>query len=99
MPLYEYQCKNCGNTSEVLQKVSDAPAINCPHCGTDGLQRKISATRFQLKGQGWYETDFKNKNKPVKKTEGEPESPKDTKTDQKSSTSGETKSSSTDDSK
>jgi predicted nucleic acid-binding Zn ribbon protein len=74
----------------MLQKVSDAPTVTCPDCGKDQLQRLISATRFQLKGQGWYETDFKNKNKPVKK-EAEAESKTTTETDQKSSSTTEKK--------
>ncbi len=73
MPLYEYRCANCGETCELLQKVSEAPAVTCPHCGKDQLKRQISATRFQLKGTGWYVTDFKNK-EPTAKTDSKSES-------------------------
>ena len=61
MPIYEYQCQSCGHELEKLQKMSDAPLTDCPSCDTDGLQKKISAAGFRLKGTGWYETDFKNK--------------------------------------
>lgn len=63
MPLYEYQCQHCGKSCELLQKVSEAPAIKCPDCGKDQLKRQVSAPRFQLKGTGWYVTDFKNQDK------------------------------------
>lgn len=69
MPLYEYLCAGCGKSCEVLQKVNDPAAVQCPHCGQDRLERQISAPRFQLKGTGWYETDFKNK--PKKETKPE----------------------------
>lgn len=59
MPIYGYTCKNCEHTVDVLQKISDAPLIHCPSCGAPGLKRLLSAPRFRLKGQGWYETDFK----------------------------------------
>jgi putative FmdB family regulatory protein len=76
MPLYEYQCASCGKSIEILQKVSDEPIVICPDCGSAQLKKKVSATRFQLKGTGWYVTDFKNKDKPPKtdtaKAENEP---------------------------
>ncbi len=59
MPIYEYQCQSCGHELEALQKVGDAPLTECPECHRDGLQKKISAAGFRLKGSGWYETDFK----------------------------------------
>lgn len=61
MPLYEYHCSNCGNNTELLQKMSDEPAKTCPHCNQDHLIKQISAAGFQLKGSGWYVTDFKDK--------------------------------------
>lgn len=61
MPIYEYRCRNCGNKQEELQKVSDAPITLCKACQTDGLDKMISAAGFQLKGSGWYATDFKSK--------------------------------------
>jgi putative FmdB family regulatory protein len=69
MPLYEYQCANCGKTCEILQKIQEQPETTCPHCQQPQLQRQVSAPRFQLKGSGWYVTDFKNKDKPAAKTE------------------------------
>ena len=66
MPLYEYYCTNCGQYTEMLQKVGEKPATTCPNCQQEKLQRQVSATSFQLKGTGWYVTDFKNKNKPEK---------------------------------
>lgn len=59
MPLYEYACVNCGHACEFLQKIKDEPVVKCPQCGQDQLKRIVSATRFQLKGSGWYATDFK----------------------------------------
>ncbi|GAB5415052.1 MAG: zinc ribbon domain-containing protein [Congregibacter sp.] len=63
MPIYEYQCKECGATHEALQKISDAPLTDCPACGQPTLTKKVSAAAFRLKGGGWYETDFKSGNK------------------------------------
>ncbi len=63
MPIYEYQCQKCGSQLEALQKISDAPLVDCPECGSPSLKKKISAAAFRLKGGGWYETDFKTGNK------------------------------------
>jgi len=63
MPFYEYQCKSCGHELEAMQKVSDAPLKKCPDCGKSQLTRLMSAPVFRLKGGGWYETDFKDKDK------------------------------------
>lgn len=62
MPIYEYACHACGLEKEHLQKMSDAPIANCPACGSGDYVKKVSAAGFQLKGTGWYVTDFKNKN-------------------------------------
>lgn len=62
MPIYEYGCQNCKYTLDVLQKIADAPLTECPQCGQPSLKRLVSAPRFRLKGQGWYETDFKKDN-------------------------------------
>jgi putative FmdB family regulatory protein len=62
MPIYEYACKSCKHTLDALQKMSDDPLLDCPECGKPELKRLISAPRFRLKGQGWYETDFKKDN-------------------------------------
>ncbi len=63
MPIYEYQCTNCGYDMEVMQKMSDAPLTDCPQCGQPALKKLISAAGFRLAGGGWYETDFKSGNK------------------------------------
>lgn len=60
MPIYEYRCEACGHTLDALQKVSDAPLVDCPSCSKSALKRLISAPAFRLKGSGWYETDFKS---------------------------------------
>ena len=62
MPIYGYACKNCEHTLDALQKMADAPLVDCPECGEPQLRRQLSAPRFRLKGQGWYETDFKKDN-------------------------------------
>jgi putative FmdB family regulatory protein len=62
MPIYEYRCGACGHHLESLQKMSEAPLRKCPECGKSQLKRLVSAPQFRLKGSGWYETDFKNKN-------------------------------------
>lgn len=59
MPIYEYQCNDCGHELDALQKISDPPLVSCPGCNADSLRKKISAPQFRLKGSGWYETDFK----------------------------------------
>lgn len=64
MPIYEYKCNNCGHEYELIEKMSDAPNTECEKCHKNSAQRLVSAPRFQLKGTGWYETDFKNKGKP-----------------------------------
>lgn len=60
MPIYEYQCESCGHELEALQKLSDAPLIQCPACQKSSLKKQISAAGFRLSGGGWYETDFKS---------------------------------------
>jgi putative FmdB family regulatory protein len=59
MPIYEYQCHACGHELEAIQKFSADPLTECPECGQPSLKKMISATAFRLKGDGWYETDFK----------------------------------------
>ena len=63
MPIYEYLCGSCGHVLDALQKVSDDPLTYCPECGRQELKRQLSAPAFRLKGGGWYETDFKDKNR------------------------------------
>ncbi len=72
MPIYEYVCKACGAESEIMQKLSDPPAKECPVCHKKKLQKNISAAGFRLSGGGWYETDFKSGNKKNLVEKGEP---------------------------
>ena len=60
MPIYEYECKACGCQFEALQKINDDPITHCKTCGENKVEKLISAPSFQLKGSGWYATDFKN---------------------------------------
>jgi putative FmdB family regulatory protein len=60
MPIYEYRCSTCGYENEYLQKVSDPRLTDCPECGKATFEKLVSAAGFQLKGNGWYVTDFKN---------------------------------------
>jgi len=69
MPIYEYQCGSCGSKKEHLQKLSDGPVPVCPTCGSNTYTKLISAAGFQLKGSGWYATDFKNGSQSKPKTE------------------------------
>lgn len=73
MPIYEYQCSACHHHFDALQKMSDAPLTQCPSCQKPALQKMMSATSFQLKGTGWYATDFKNKPRSETPTETKPE--------------------------
>jgi putative FmdB family regulatory protein len=61
MPIYAYRCAACGHSRDVLQKLSDAPLTTCPACGAEQFSKQVTAAGFQLKGSGWYVTDFKNK--------------------------------------
>jgi putative FmdB family regulatory protein len=72
MPIYEYRCGACGHKLETLQKLSDSPLTDCPVCGKARLSKLVSAAGFQLKGSGWYATDFKSSGaKPAAKANGE----------------------------
>jgi putative FmdB family regulatory protein len=68
MPIYEYRCERCGHQQEFLQKVSDAPLTVCTKCGEPSFSKMVTAAGFQLKGSGWYATDFKNSGKPAAKS-------------------------------
>ncbi|SOZ15123.1 conserved hypothetical protein [Cupriavidus taiwanensis] len=60
MPIYAYRCDACGHGRDVLQKMSDAPLTDCPSCGAAGaFKKQLTAAGFQLKGSGWYVTDFR----------------------------------------
>ncbi len=59
MPIYAYKCGSCGHAKDVLQKISDAPLTACPACGAAAFSKQVTAAGFQLKGSGWYATDFR----------------------------------------
>lgn len=102
MPIYEYRCSQCGHELEALQKLSEAPLTACPACRASTLVKQVSAAGFQLKGSGWYATDFRGGNtaakpaesaetktdKPDAKPEARPagDAPAETKSDTKSDT-------------
>ena len=99
MPIYEYRCSSCGHEFEALQKFSDAPLSSCPSCKAVALVKLLSAAGFQLKGSGWYATDFKgsgSKPAPTKvdgdtKSEKTGEAKNEAKNDAKSETKSEDK--------
>jgi putative FmdB family regulatory protein len=93
MPIYEYRCSACGHELEALQKLSEAPLTACPECGEPALTKLMSAAGFQLKGSGWYATDFKSSGtKPAAKSDNAKQAEsKDA--DTKAVAKGETKSS------
>ncbi len=68
MPIYEYRCEACGFQKDHLQKLSDAPLATCPECGAESYSKLLSAAGFQLKGSGWYATDFKGDSTPKAET-------------------------------
>jgi putative FmdB family regulatory protein len=94
MPIYEYRCQACGHQEEFLQRVTEPPLTECPVCRKPTFQKLLSAAGFQLKGSGWYATDFKNKSsKPAeKKADDKPESKSDAKPDAKPEKKSESKS-------
>lgn len=63
MPIYEYRCERCGHEMETMQKMNEPALTTCPQCKQEALRKLISAAGFQLKGAGWYATDFKDKGK------------------------------------
>jgi putative FmdB family regulatory protein len=60
MPIYAYKCSACGFAKDALQKMSDAPLTVCPACGASSFEKQVTAAGFQLKGSGWYVTDFRD---------------------------------------
>lgn len=68
MPIYQYQCSECGHQLEALQKMSDPKLTDCPQCQASALRKQLTAAAFKLKGTGWYETDFKNSGRKQEKT-------------------------------
>lgn len=72
MPIYEYRCSSCGFQKEYLQKVTDPLLSSCPECGRESLQKMLTTAGFQLKGSGWYATDFKGNGAKPQKEKTEP---------------------------
>lgn len=92
MPIYEYRCSECGFQDEYLQKVSEPPMTVCPSCGKATFQKLLSAAGFQLKGSGWYATDFRNSgSKPAKAGASKPEAAAEAKPQTKGEPKSETK--------
>ena len=84
MPIYEYRCGSCGFQKEYLQRVSEPKLTDCPECGKPTFNKLLSAAGFQLKGSGWYVTDFKNGASKPKTDQAKPaESPAETKKEEK----------------
>jgi putative FmdB family regulatory protein len=91
MPIYEYRCGDCGHQEDHLQKIAERPLTKCPACGKKAYKKLLSAAGFQLKGSGWYATDFKA---PARKAEAKPEAKTETKSETKAEAKKETKSNS-----
>ena len=91
MPIYEYRCTSCGHQQEFLQKVSDPPVTVCTACGKPTFAKMLTAAGFQLKGSGWYATDFRNKPAAAPKSEPGSGSKADAKPEAKAETKVETK--------
>lgn len=98
MPFYEYECQSCKFYTEVMQKITDAPLAKCPSCGKKALKKLVSAPVFRLKGDGWYETDFKSDKENKRNLSGtEKEEPKaEAKADSKPETKPDAKEATTD---
>ena len=88
MPIYGYACKGCEHAFDALQKMSDPKLVDCPACGEATLQKQLSAPKFRLKGQGWYETDFKTGDK--RNLAGDADKKSDTKMEDSAKTSKKT---------
>jgi putative FmdB family regulatory protein len=71
MPIYAYRCSNCGHAQDVLQRMSDPVLTVCPACGQPTYVKQVTAAGFQLKGSGWYVTDFRDNKKPAPAGEGD----------------------------
>ena len=71
MPIYAYRCTNCGHAQDVLRKISDPPLSVCPACGAATFVKQVTAAGFQLKGSGWYVTDFRGDKKSAKSGESD----------------------------
>lgn len=86
MPIYAYRCAACGHAKDVLQRISDLPLTDCPACGAARFEKQVTAAGFQLKGSGWYATDFKNGSRPKAgaATDAKPDAGSDGKSEAKS---------------
>jgi putative FmdB family regulatory protein len=91
MPIYEYKCSACGHQEDHLQKLSERPLTKCPACGKKKYAKQLTAAGFQLKGSGWYASDFKG-GKTEAKTEAKADTKSETKTESKSDAKSEAKS-------
>lgn len=94
MPIYEYECTSCHHHFDVIQKFSDAPITQCPACSKESVTKLMSAAGFQLKGTGWYVTDFKDKKNPEtsnKESKKQTTSASDSKTTSSNTTDSTTK--------
>src|SRR5258706_1498976 len=92
MPIYEYKCSACGHQEDHLQKLSEAPLTKCPACGKKKYAKQLTAAGFQLKGSGWYATDFKGGKKPdAVKPEAKADATAETKVEAKTETKTEAK--------
>jgi putative FmdB family regulatory protein len=93
MPIYEYRCEACGHQDDHLQKISEPALSKCPACGKKKYRKQLTAAGFQLKGSGWYATDFKGGKKSTdEKTDAKPEAKADAKAESKTETKTESKS-------
>ena len=88
MPIYEYRCSACGHQEDHLLKLSDAPLTKCPACGKKKYEKQLTAAGFQLKGSGWYASDFKGGKK---ETEAKPDAKAETKSETKAESKAQTK--------
>ena len=88
MPIYAYRCERCGHELDALQKIREPVLTDCPACGEASLQKKLTAPGFQLKGSGWYQTDFRGGAKPAAAaaTDAPSETKAESKTESKSDT-------------
>lgn len=96
MPIYAYRCSSCGHGADVMQKLSEAPLTVCSACGEPTFSKQITAAGFQLKGSGWYATDFKNGSKAAKKDTTSGDKATETKTTENTETTAEKKTDSSD---
>jgi putative FmdB family regulatory protein len=78
MPIYAYKCESCGAAKDVLQKISDPALSDCPACGQPTFRKQVTAAGFQLKGSGWYATDFRGGTTPAAATSASPAAPSET---------------------